>query len=238
MSEHWWRAYDGAVDHAKLLLLSDRQHRAWFNLMCVASANGGTLPEHKVLMLKLRMSAAKVTALLDELIVAKLFDHDETGIHPHNWNARQYKSDASDATNADRQQRYRDRHRNGKSNVTRNGESNGVTPVTAKRPETDNRKQKEDNAPSGAPPKFAFESGCIRLNAKNLSQWKSAYVNLDVEAELLGLTKWAGEQGNNWFCAVSGALAKRNREVGIRKSAAQRGVPLTPQGNPWPEGIQ
>lgn len=75
----------------------------------------------------------------------------------------------------------------------------------------------KDDAPTGAETKFAFESGRIRLNAKNLNQWKSAFLNLEVEAELLGLSKWAEEQGDNWFCAVSAALAKRNREIGIRQ---------------------
>lgn len=103
-------------------------------------------------------------------------------------------------------------------------------------PITDNPKDKDD-APGGAPPKYEFESGCIRLNSKNLEQWRKAYKNLDLEAELLGLTQWAGTQGANWFCAVAGALAKRNREIGIRKTAAQRGVPVTPNGRLWPEGI-
>jgi uncharacterized protein YdaU (DUF1376 family) len=80
---------------------------------------------------------------------------------------------------------------------------------------------KKEDAPSGAP-KWAFESGRIRLNAKNLAQWKSAYEHLSLEAELLGLSKWAEEQGDNWFCAVSGALAKRNREIGMRQKQQER----------------
>ncbi len=44
----WWRAYDEAVDDPKLIMLGDKTHRAWFNLMCVASLNGGVLPDIKV----------------------------------------------------------------------------------------------------------------------------------------------------------------------------------------------
>ena len=233
MSSHWWRAYDAAIDHAKLLLLTDRQHRAWFNLMCLASANDGHLPEMKVLALKLRMSPAKVATVLAELKAAVLFDDVDGKIVPHNWNSRQYKTDVTDPTNAERQQRYRDRHR-----VTDNTVTPPVTEgVTAKLPETEaDTERKKDDAPSGATPKWAFESGCIRLNAKHFAQWKAAFVKLDLEAELLSLTPWADTQGSNWFCAVSGALAKRNREIGIRHSAAQQGKVLTAAGQPWPDG--
>ena len=64
---------------------------------------------------------------------------------------------------------------------------------------------------------YAFESGIIRLKQKDFDQWKRAYSHLDLAAELLSLTKWAGEQGpENWFFAVSGALTKKNRELGLR----------------------
>jgi hypothetical protein len=47
------------------------------------------------------------------------------------------------------------------------------------------------------------------------------------------LTKWAGEQGpENWFFAVSGALAKRNRDEKMRREK-----PAVVRGNPLFEGI-
>lgn len=142
---HWWRAHDDAVDNAKLCLLSDKQHRAWFNLMCLVSEHGGALPDIKVIALKLRMSAAKAQALVEHLIGARLFDRGEGGITPHNWGARQFKSDGTDPTGAVRQKRYRDRHRN--------GENNGVTLVTDKRPDTENRvtETEKKDAASAAP---------------------------------------------------------------------------------------
>lgn len=98
------------------------------------------------------------------------------------------------------------------------------------------RIQKEEDAPDGAPPRYAFESGVIRLNQRDLDRWKASFSHLDVPAELEGLSQWAGEQPN-WFHAVKGALAKRNREAGIRIEAHRNGQILTPSGNPWPEGI-
>lgn len=88
------------------------------------------------------------------------------------------------------------------------------------------RKKEEDTAtavpPSAAP--YAFESGVIRLTPKDFNRWKEAFSHLDLSAELVGLTEWAGTQGQKWFHAVSGALAKRNREAGIRIEQAKNGT--------------
>lgn len=97
------------------------------------------------------------------------------------------------------------------------------------------------DAASNGNGKYEFESGIIRLTAKDFDKWQKAFSHLDLAAELTGLTKWAGDQGpENWFFAVSGALAKRNRELKKQTDLARRGgpqLPLTPSGNRWPEGI-
>lgn len=228
----WWRAYDDSVDHSKLLLLSDRGHRAWFNLCCLASANGGTLPEMKVMALKLRMSPAKVMVAISELKQAGLIDEEETGMRPHNWDARQFKSDVS----TERVKRFRKRSGNVSSTVS-------VTPPETET-ETDRKKESKiaaDAAPTNGEGRYAFETGIIRLTSKDFSKWEKAFKHLDLAAELTGLAQWAGAQGpENWFFAVSGALAKRNRELKCRADAIRAGGPprpLTPSGNPWPDGI-
>ncbi|NNM75039.1 hypothetical protein [Enterovirga aerilata] len=68
--------------------------------------------------------------------------------------------------------------------------------------------------PPPDPDRYAFEAGPIRLSRRDLDRWRDAYPNLSLEAELLGLSQWAGEpaQKKRWFHAVQGALAKRNRE--------------------------
>lgn len=76
--------------------------------------------------------------------------------------------------------------------------------------------RKIEEAPDGAPPKYAFESGVIRLNQKDFSLWKATFTHIDVGAELIGMTEWASQQ-RSWFNAVKGALAKKNREVKERK---------------------
>jgi len=229
---HWWRAHDEAIDDPKLCLLSDRAFRAWFNLCCLTSANGGVFPNVNVILLKLRLSRSRLAAVLGELKEAGLIDEDEAGVRPHNWNGRQFKSDVS----TERVKHHRERKRNVSCNVSE-------TP-----PETDSRDRKKEevredaaDAASTTGKKYEFEHGIIRLTASDFSKWEKAFSYLDLRAELIALTQWAAEQGPaNWFFAVSGALAKRNRDQKFRVEQARQGGParpMTPAGNPWPDGI-
>lgn len=111
---HWWRAYNEAVNDPKLQLISDSLFRAWFNLMCIASANEGALPGVSSLAFTLRLKPEKVAQVLTELHGAGLLDKTETGFTPHNWNGRQYKSDGS----TDRVKRFRNGKRNVSSDVS------------------------------------------------------------------------------------------------------------------------
>jgi hypothetical protein len=102
--------------------------------------------------------------------------------------------------------------------------------------EPSNHLKKDQIAPDGASSiskTYAFEDGIIRLTEKDFSKWEQAYPQLDLRAELLSLSKWAVEQGpQDWFHAVKGALAKRNRE-----SKERRERPANGTGNPLFEGI-
>lgn len=108
MSGRWWRAYGRARHDPKLLKLSDKDFRWWFNLVCVAGDHGGILPPCDDLAVEFRVSPAAMSKTLDAMIASGLFDHDDTGIHPHNWNALQYVSDRS----SDRVKQFRERRRN------------------------------------------------------------------------------------------------------------------------------
>ncbi|MCK1541429.1 hypothetical protein IVB12_05410 [Bradyrhizobium sp. 179] len=113
---HWWRAYDDSIDHPKLLKLSDAMHRAWWTLMCVASANGGTLPPTADIAVRLRMKPAKVAEWITKLVAAKLIDNCDGVFRPHNWDDRQFISDSS----TERVKRHRERKRNVSGTVARN----------------------------------------------------------------------------------------------------------------------
>jgi len=106
MSGRWWRAYGRARHDPKILKLSDKHFRWWFNLVCVASDNDGLLPPHADLAVEFRVAPKVMTEALDALVAAGLFDHDDRGIRPHNWNGLQYKHDVS----TERVKRFRQRH--------------------------------------------------------------------------------------------------------------------------------
>ena len=132
-------------------------------------------------------------------------------------------------------------HRNGSANRRANGEQmhadartcarasqpqpqpqplslSGMNPQDSSRKELEDSSWKESNEQDPAPPdearrsRCAFEAGIIRLNAGNLEKWRRAFPNLSLESELIGLAAWAAQQ-TNWFIAVSGALAKKQREA-------------------------
>lgn len=63
--------------------------------------------------------------------------------------------------------------------------------------------------------RYAFEAKTIKLNGKDLEKWRSSFPHLSLEAELQGMDEWAGQQ-RNWYAAVSGALAKKERAVMTR----------------------
>jgi hypothetical protein len=133
----WFRVYDDMVDDPKVQRLSADLFRALVNLWCMASKNGGTLPCLGDIAYTLRIRQDRVVRMLEELKECELLDGDDT-LTPHNWSKRQYKSDVTDPTAADRQQKYRDKKRNATVTPT-------VTPtVTGKRPETEqNRTETE-----------------------------------------------------------------------------------------------
>jgi hypothetical protein len=106
----WFRVYDDMVDDPKVQRLSDVSFKALVNLWCLASQGGGKLPPIADIAFKLRMKPEKVAALISALHNAGLIDQDGDDIHPHNWNARQFKSDVSN-------ERVK-RHRKLKCNVT------------------------------------------------------------------------------------------------------------------------
>ncbi len=105
----WWRAYDEALHDPKLIALPDKLHRAWFNLLCIASKHGGILPAMSVVAIELRVNLHRAAEWVTALVLAGLFDEIETGkFAPHNWQRRQFQSDVS----TERVKRFRQQKRN------------------------------------------------------------------------------------------------------------------------------
>lgn len=210
----WFRFYDEVLNDPKVQRLAGEKFKGWINLLCIASKNDGVLPSIEDIAFALRLSVERTSSLLDEFCAAGLLDPvevEDSAIHyePHNWNGRQFKSDVSN----ERVKRHRQRKCNVTPTVTE-------TPPDTEQKQIQKTEQKDLPADAGVVVKaYAFEDGIIRLNQRDFDAWQKAYSQLDLAAELLSLSKWAESEGKNWFHAVKGALAKRNREV---KSAKDR----------------
>lgn len=110
MSGRWWRAYSRARHDPKLLKLSDRDFRWWFNFVCVAADNDGRMPYVRDLAAEFRTSEHTIAVAIERLRCAGLFEIDgepgpDVQYVPHNWNGLQYKNDVS----TDRVKRFRKR---------------------------------------------------------------------------------------------------------------------------------
>lgn len=94
----WFRFYAESVNDPKVQRLPAHLFKTWVNLLCLASANGGTLPSRDDIAFQLRMSDHDANSQIDELIGLGLIDI-ATGksLEPHNWKARQYISDTCTA---------------------------------------------------------------------------------------------------------------------------------------------
>lgn len=73
------------------------------------------------------------------------------------------------------------------------------------------------------PPKkqYAFEGAVVRLNQRDLDQWKASYSRLDLVAELQARDDWLRDEAvavqKKWFQSTSSWLARRNQEAPARK---------------------
>ena len=97
------------------------------------------------------------------------------------------------------------------------------------------RKKESIPANAGSPPAgYAFESGVIKLKQKDFDTWKAAFTHLDLSAELLAMTEWAGTlEPGRWFPAVSNNLNKKNREVHSRIEQSKNGPEFK-----WKSGME
>lgn len=128
MGDAWFRFYNTATDHPKVLDLTDTQFRSWVILMSIASKMGGIIPGSMAMIAKiLRKSPQKTADTVQVLLSASLLDQVDLGYEPHNWNEKQFKSDVS----TDRVKRFR--------NAKKKRDGNG--PETETKAETERKKK-------------------------------------------------------------------------------------------------
>ena len=103
----WFRVYAELIDDPKFIKLGPELRSGLLMTWCVAASNDGRLPSIEDLAIKFRMPEARAARLIDDLRHHGFIDEDEQGLAPHNWAARQFKSDVSNK----RTKRYRERKR-------------------------------------------------------------------------------------------------------------------------------
>jgi hypothetical protein len=188
----WFRMYEEALDDPKVQRLSGDDFKAWINLLCLASRNGGRLPPSADVAFALRMDAHGAATLLSRLADGGLLDTRQGGAHgshhaPHGWEERQYKSD----TSTDRVKRFRQRSKT----------------VTETAPDTDSETEVPEAKASGEIQAFDAETVMFRHGRLYLT---ANGVKPDKAGSLLG--KWKRDHGAE---AVIVALGKAQREGAI-----------------------
>src|SRR6266851_2626012 len=113
----WFRFYDDAINDPKILKLPEATRWHWTALLCIASKNDGVLPSMADIALMLRLTPQRAASIVTHLVTAGLLDKTESGFAPHNWNGRQYKTDVTDPTAAERMKRYRKNKRNDRNDA-------------------------------------------------------------------------------------------------------------------------
>lgn len=91
----WFRVYGDALVDPKVQLLPDPLFKFWFNALCAASRNAGKLPSPRDLAFFNRLSEDETALRVEQLISLGLIDRDGDSLRPHNWDRRQFESDAS-----------------------------------------------------------------------------------------------------------------------------------------------
>src|SRR5882672_552819 len=143
-SMKWLRLYDEFVDDPKIQNLPLELRMALVNLWCVASQNDGRFPSVDDMAFKLHFKPAKMRKILADLSAAGFIDEDETGLFPHNWRKRQFKSD----DNYDRVKRFRSRNKDSPETADETFQSNDL-----KRPQSQSQSQSQSQRESHQPPK-------------------------------------------------------------------------------------
>lgn len=238
----WFRFYDEALNDPKVQKLSGDMFKAWVNLLCIASKNDGRIPVEDVAF-SLRMDPADVVDVIVRFTQLDLLTAFDGYYEPHNWSGRQYKSDNSDPTNAERQARYREKHKQG---------SNAVTPVTvtATRAETDTKTDTEQNKSSGADAPNGGKRKREKKYATAISEnfepnWEAATrVGLsrrEAEREVLKFKNHAAQTGRtcvNWQAAwsnwcINAAQFLKRPPPGHSTQTAQTITPASRSWNAW-----
>ena len=195
----WFRFYDDALDDPKVQRLPPDLFKAWVNILCVASRGGGVMPCVDDMAFSLRVTRDITDGWIVALRERGLIDvSDDGSMSPHNWNARQFKSDA-DPTAAERQARKRARDAASREqNLTPEPSRNVTRDVTPSRDRTETETETEDRLPLRSSPSPETGSGDLFVVEKPKAKKNTAeadaivddfLVKYDLLATAVGLPK-------------------------------------------------
>jgi len=196
----WFRFYSEALNDPKVQSLSGETYKFWVSLLCLASMNDGVLPSEKDISFACRLRLPAARRHLEKLRETGLLDDNDGVLSPHNWSARQFKSD----TSAQRTRRYRERH----CDVT-----DAVT-VTAPDTDTDTDTENIKGCADAPPADYRFEGAVIKLKQKDFTRWQSAFTAIpDLAAALQKADSYYQSKppkDGEWFFRVARWLEKEN----------------------------
>lgn len=162
----WFRMYAEVLDDPKVQRLSGEEFKGWVNILCLTAKCDGALPPVDDIGFALRLDAKKAEKMVSRLISVGLLVETETGLKPHKWDSRQYKSDVS----TDRVKRFRERSK--------------------KRPETETETGPDTETETEVP--LSNDNGLSEDFDKQLWDSAKAYLGAS-KASLVG--KWCKEHG-------------------------------------------
>lgn len=106
------KLHTDALDNRKIDSLPEDLVKPWIKLILLARLHGGFLPDIQTIAYRLRTDQLTASDWVARLRKARLIDQVDGELQPHHyqeWNPPV----ASDRTNAERQKRWREKHRNG-----------------------------------------------------------------------------------------------------------------------------
>lgn len=92
----WFRFYHDALDERKVQSLPAELFKTWVNLLCLANKGNprGLIESAEDVAFALRITTEQAGGALAELVERGLLEVvEDGGYRPHNWDARQHKSD-------------------------------------------------------------------------------------------------------------------------------------------------
>ena len=205
----WTDAYLADTGH-----LSTLEHGAYLLILISMWRNGGTLPDDDCLLRKCSKVPAAHWGRIAPTI-RKFLSKNDNGTLSQKRLKTEFERTAKVTMQRSHAGQLGSIAKSLKTNEPQ--QANGCDLLDGLRTlDLEERKEANKIAPQRAQERtggaYAFEAGKIRLNGRDLEQWRKAFAYLELEAELLALENWAGKQAS-WFHAVKGALAKKNREA-------------------------